>query len=90
MLLTLLVSVDCSFVRGVSNYLFFLVLWNVAESAPALALQPLDLLQSMNLDEEDSKEEAEEEEATPHVTTKVRVEVSEEQSPSNVIVVVLM
>lgn len=44
-----------------SNSLFFLLLQAVVQSKPALPLQPLDLLHSVDLDREDSEEEEEEE-----------------------------
>lgn len=60
-----------------------------AESAPILALQPLDLPQLIDLEREDSKEEEEDKEASLHVATEVHIEASGEQSPSNVVVHVL-
>lgn len=59
-----------------------------AESAPILALQPLDLPQLIDLEREDSKEEEEDKEASLHAT-EVHIEDSGEQSPSNVVVHVL-
>lgn len=55
---------------------------------PILALQPMDLLQPLDLERKDSEEEEdkeEEEEATLLVIVEVRVEASDEQSPSYIV-----
>lgn len=57
----------------------------VNRSALVFALQPLELLQPLDLEREDSKEEENEEEITLSVAAEARPEPTHEQSPSNVV-----